>query len=89
MTSDNETCSVCDAPLRSVPWMGGDKHVFWVCTVCTETVIDGDYGEVELPAIRLTRKQRDRFLELMTEVGVFKEKTVIEFNPGQAKGESE
>lgn len=84
MSSDNETCSVCDAPLRDLDFAG-----MWVCTVCTETVIDDDGKEIQLAAIRYTRAQCKRFVQLVTQVGVFKEKTVIELDPGRTKGDDE
>ncbi len=78
-----ETCSVCDAPLRSLDFAG-----MWVCTFCTETVIDDDGTSSELSAIRLTRAQSKRFVELLSDTAVFsKGHTVIEFRMEKEKDE--
>ncbi len=83
MASDNETCSVCDAPLRSLDFAG-----MWVCTVCTETVIDNDGTSSELSAIRLTRAQCKRFIEIVVDTAVFtKGHTVVEFRTEKEKDE--
>ncbi len=78
-----ETCTICDAPLRALNFAS-----MWVCTVCTDTMIDDDGISFELPAIRLTRAQCKRFIEIVVDTAVFsKGQTVVEFRMEKEKDE--